>query len=389
MPVNSLRPPSHACALLGALSRSGPLSCGRISSSALAPAMLMRMSMPASCIPATTTWIRCHSDYYLPALLIRVLPHASRLRSIDLTGFIEVYQSQPSHICFPGLRCAAFYVNGHEDIQRIDPFHFLSDAPQLREVNIQMSLQSKARAVRLPMSWKLTHLGFSLGWVCTPLDLLPTVAQYATTLHSFSCNTEKLDTKSMHPIDLPALNRINIERDAHALLKFISAPNLQKIRLTTTRHGDPFASLLAFLSSPKAPVATLRYLKLDKISHNFREQTTRELLHCLERMHDLRGLTISADPDFYERRSSRDMYVPPCFWEGLTVRDGETPILPNLSLFRVFFGGVPLVGEAHELQRRPLRAMLHSRETARVIQGRRVVALERVEVLDEEDISTV
>lgn len=292
--------------------------------------------------------------------------------------------------CFARLRCADLVVHVRDGTQLTAPFDFLADAPQLRKVDLDMPKHVLDHTLNLPVSWKLVHFGFASRRL-DALHVLPTVAQYAATLQSLSCTANGRATTTVQVIQtigMPALHRITLGSSAQVFIKFIDAPNLQEISLISNDlRRNPYAALQRFLSSPVAPVKSLHRLKILEVWRVFDEMASRQLLRCLKRMNGLRELEISTGYIGCDINAQEDLpvFVSPVLWDGLTVRDGKAPILPNLRFFKLSFDGLRLPREALEAQQQSLTPMLRSRETARVVEGRKVVALERVEIIDEEE----
>ncbi|TRM58141.1 hypothetical protein BD626DRAFT_634221 [Schizophyllum amplum] len=336
--------------------------------------------------------ITCTASRHLPAVLSHILPHARRWRSITFCGVLNDYCSIPQRHCFARLRDADLSIDCLFDGEA-GAFDFLADAPLLQQMKITATGSSDDHPINLPSSWRLTSLHLDLDEIRCVRPLVATIAQYHATLETFVCEfiyqspffpSEGVIT----PIQFPVLGSLQLGFHAVSLLSYLDAPRVTDIILggTDNQSGDPYECLLTFLTLPSSPLTHLRCLRLVQIYHAFDEETSTGLLRCLESMDELQELSIlcAADHSFaYGLNEWLDVDMSGALWDGLTVREGNRPILPNMCALELHLGTVHLTDQERRDQRIDLAIMLQSRQRARIIEGRNVVALERVEVESE------
>ncbi|TRM55684.1 hypothetical protein BD626DRAFT_523456 [Schizophyllum amplum] len=333
--------------------------------------------------------IVCTAARHLPAVIAGILPHAPRWESISLGGFFKDFCSiAPGHH-FARLRDASLSINSLVD-NEAGTFEFLANAPSLRQVRLNAMETIYHEPTKLPSSWQLARLHLDLDDICHLRPLVATLAQYQATLEDLICAFDD-DIRSstlegvIDPIQLPVLGSIELSRHAFMLFSYLNAPKISEIIFidTEARNGLPYGRLLTFLTLPSSPLTHLRRLRLMETYHAFDEETSEGLLRCLELMDELQELDVScsAQSTFafgYPDWMGEDMSLT--LWTGLTVREGRRPVLPNLLVLRLYLGTEWLTDQQRREQHDSLTVMALSRKRARVVQGRQVVALERVEV---------
>ncbi|TRM55304.1 hypothetical protein BD626DRAFT_528911 [Schizophyllum amplum] len=337
--------------------------------------------------------IDCMSAARLPAVLSHILPHAPRWESISFTGFFEDFCSIPPQHHFARLRKADLSIDSTIDSEA-GAFDFLASAPMLRQVVVYVMESTNRQSIKLPSSWRLTSLHICLEGLHHIRPLVTALSQHQETLEDLICEFDDFLSSSpedaVDSVHFPALGSLKLYDDAFSMLAYINAPNVREITLNNANTVDnPYTWLLIFTTLPSSPLTYLYSLHLVEVYHAFDEETGSELLHCLESMDNLQELEISCTSGSTLAFGPYDRLVAGlsfALWEGLTVREGERPLLPCLRSLELYLGTEILPDDARAAQRVSLTDMVRSRRKARVIEGREVVALKKIEVDEDLDI---
>ncbi|TRM70168.1 hypothetical protein BD626DRAFT_476502 [Schizophyllum amplum] len=324
----------------------------------------------------------CHTvsdDDLLARFLEELRPHASRWQSIELQGYCSSFNSE-KRVDLPSLEEARLQLEGPPEPGTLD---FLADALALKHLDIEYVSSNlefgSVSGLRLPCFPTLTHL--SLGCdIEIPTDIIiPALRQCSATLTHLTLQTLIVISDApavTSTVDMTALSSIDLACNSHEILQHITAPVLDNVALRDVLEtdGDPFASLLAFVSpSQHAPIYYRPHVshlpqstEITRLTVSGLESESRRdtFLPCLELLSGLRELIIDESVDNWHV-VDEDVLV------RLTCQQDIPPLLPKLTSFSF-----------NSRRRRPppsfknaLREMVMSREIPRICASQAVAAM--------------
>ncbi|KAI5894538.1 uncharacterized protein SCHCODRAFT_02746120 [Schizophyllum commune H4-8] len=284
----------------------------------------------------------------LKQLLVHLGPHTARLRTINYRG-----------------RCPSFPEDDNINLsalQTIDisipmpwpraSLTFLSSTSALKRLNLRFwpeSLGVDMGSLELTTFPMLEYLEFVIEG-CPPPTVLALLSAHRKTLLGVTIEVGHFE--QWMPSALPTMARlrsVNLGDEGHRVLRCITAPVLQEVRLYSRRQltSDPFRSL--FESSSISTIGSLTLEGLEPTtSCNFRA--------CLKLLRGLRTLDIAKSP-----RESECKLLCEGTLVRLTLRQDQAPRLVHLTKLTLTYGQYTPTHPSRVLKD-SIRSMLASRK---------------------------
>ncbi|KAI5892964.1 uncharacterized protein SCHCODRAFT_02242713 [Schizophyllum commune H4-8] len=298
------------------------------------------------------------------------------------TLWLPLHHIESLNIPFQKLTClekVACYCPSYSRDRKI--LHDLSRAGRVRQLHLEDF--GDLPGLLLPSLCFLTRLSLTSSY-CSFRIIIPLLGQCSATLvHlyvSYAQDRTSSTSISRHtPVLLLKLVSINLCQLAHEILPFLKAPDLKFITLQRGGHGfgNAFESLDAYLSlsgfSIQCPqrLSFLEYT-VPHAPAGTQNAITRLLGSCLERLNDLQELcAMGCELDAVLANLPDELVA------RLGCISGHAPLLPNLTTVTLRTGAEspPLTPAS----RRVLHDIIRSRSTPRIVCGRAVAALKRID----------
>ncbi|KAL1752024.1 hypothetical protein FB107DRAFT_278110 [Schizophyllum commune] len=298
--------------------------------------------------------------------------------------WLPLHHIESLNIPFQKLTClekVACYCPSYSRDRKI--LHDLPRAGRVRQLHIEDF--GDLPGLLLPTMCFLTRLSLTSSY-CSFRIIIPLLKQCsATLLHLYVSyaqdRTSSTSNSRPTPVLLPRLVSINLGQLAHEILPFLKAPELKFITLQRGGHGfgNAFESLDAYLSLPlpEFPIQCPQRLSFLEYTVPRAPAGTPNAItdlpgSYLERLNDLQELCVMGCELDAVLANLPDELVA-----RLRCISGHAPLLPNLTAVTLRTGAEsPPLAPA---SRRVLHDIIRSRSTPRIVCGRAVAALKRID----------
>ncbi|KAL1699780.1 hypothetical protein EV121DRAFT_295838 [Schizophyllum commune] len=285
-------------------------------------------------------------------LLAQLEPHSARFHAIDYSGLCSSFPKEPK-FAFPGLQ--TFSMTSPVPYPSAS-LAFLSTASALTCLSLTFDTSAGGDPLAqldIPTFPMLENLRF-IAHKGSNLTLAPLLKAHRDTLLGLIVHVTRLDLHAPSAVvNMASLRSVDLLDNAHHVLRFITAPALQVIRISSIwkAASDPFPSLLASSS-----ISSIKSLVLERLDLS----SSLSFWDCLEQLYDLRKLQII-----------QPWWRPECklLCEGtiirLTLEEGRAPVLRHLATLSLTFVKHTLSSSTKEIEG-VIRSMLASRKDARL-----------------------